>query len=275
MKILKKMPLILGILIMIGGILGMAYPVVGSYLNSVNHKRVIQNYTSEIKDFSDEQTEQLLKDAEAYNEKVRSRSENITSLDEAELEEYMRTLPVSDTGMIGYIDIPKIGMTIPIYHGTSEGVLQVGVGHLAGSSLPVGGKGTHTVLTGHSGLPSSKLFTDLDRLENGDRFSIMVLNRTLTYEVDLMEVVLPEEADRLHIEDDKDICTLVTCTPIGINTHRLLVTGHRVENEVAKPVVKEQVEDIEEQDDSTNKAFVVFWILIVIIGIGLIWKLRK
>lgn len=275
MKILKKMPLILGILIMIGGILGMAYPVVGSYLNSVNHKRVIQNYTSEIKDFSDEQTEQLLKDAEAYNEKVRSRSENITSLDEAELEEYMRTLPVSDTGMIGYIDIPKIGMTIPIYHGTSEEVLQVGVGHLAGSSLPVGGKGTHTVLTGHSGLPSSKLFTDLDRLENGDRFSIMVLNRTLTYEVDSMEVVLPEEADRLHIEDDKDICTLVTCTPIGINTHRLLVTGHRVENEVAKPVVKEQVEDIEEQDDSTNKAFVVFWILIVIIGIGLIWKLRK
>lgn len=275
MKILKKMPLILGILIMIGGILGMAYPVVGSYLNSVNHKRVIQNYTSEIKDFSDEQTDQLLKDAEAYNEKVRSRSENITSLDEAELEEYMRTLPVSDTGMIGYIDIPKIGMTIPIYHGTSEEVLQVGVGHLAGSSLPVGGKGTHTVLTGHSGLPSSKLFTDLDRLENGDRFSIMVLNRTLTYEVDSMEVVLPEEADRLHIEDDKDICTLVTCTPIGINTHRLLVTGHRVENEVAKPVVKEQVEDIEEQDDSTNKAFVVFWILIVIIGIGLIWKLRK
>ena len=253
----------------------MAYPVVGSYLNSVNHKRVIQNYTSEIKDFSDEQTEQLLKDAEAYNEKVRSRSENITSLDEAELEEYMRTLPVSDTGMIGYIDIPKIGMTIPIYHGTSEEVLQVGVGHLAGSSLPVGGKGTHTVLTGHSGLPSSKLFTDLDRLENGDRFSIMALNRTLTYEVDSMEVVLPEEADRLHIEDDKDICTLVTCTPIGINTHRLLVTGHRVENEVAKPVVKEQVEDIEEQDDSTNKAFVVFWILIVIIGIGLIWKLRK
>jgi sortase A len=142
---------------------------------------------------------------------------------------YNDTLDITGTGIMGYIDIEKIGVELPIYHGVDQGVLQIGVGHLEGSSLPVGGENTHCILTGHRGLPSAKLFTDLDEMKIGDKFTVTVLDRVLTYEVDQIKVVLPEDTSELTIREGKDYCTLVTCTPYGINTHRLLIRGVRVE----------------------------------------------
>ena len=139
---------------------------------------------------------------------------------------------------MGYINIPKINVSLPVYHGVDEAVLQVAVGHIEGTSLPIGGQGTHSVMSGHRGLPSARLFTDLDELEKGDIFYLMVLDETLSYEVDQIRIVLPTELSDLEIEKDKDLCTLVTCTPYGINTHRLLVRGHRVENPEEQPVVR-------------------------------------
>jgi sortase A len=147
---------------------------------------------------------------------------------------YNDTLDLTGTGVMGYIDIDKIGVELPIYHGVDAEVLQIGVGHLEGSSLPVGGVNTHCILSGHRGLPSAKLFTDLNEMAIGDRFTITVLDRVLTYEVDQIKVVLPEDASELAIEEGKDYCTLVTCTPYGINTHRLLVRGIRVDGEITR-----------------------------------------
>lgn len=137
---------------------------------------------------------------------------------------------------MGYIEIPKLQCTLPIYHGTDEGTLQRNIGHLSGSSVPVGGESTHSVLSGHRGLPSAKLFSDLDKLTEGDQFVLRVLNETLTYEVDQILIVLPDEMDSLRIEEGKDQCTLVTCTPYGVNSHRLLVRGHRIENGAASDI---------------------------------------
>ena len=142
---------------------------------------------------------------------------------------YEKTLDITGTGIMGYISIPKIKVELPIYHGTEDGVLQIACGHLEGSSLPVGGASTHAVLSAHRGLPSAKLFTNLDKLETEDTFTITILDRVLTYQVDEIAIVLPSETDKLQIEEGKDYCTLMTCTPYGINTHRLLVRGHRVE----------------------------------------------
>ena len=144
--------------------------------------------------------------------------------------EYNRQLAVTDSGIMGYIDIPKIRVTLPIYHGTDETILQIAIGHIAGTSLPVGGASTHCVVSGHRGLPSARLFTDIDKLVEGDTFTMTVLNRTVTYEVDQIRIVEPTDLSNLQIEEGKDYCTLVTCTPYGINTHRLLVRGHRVAN---------------------------------------------
>ena len=151
-------------------------------------------------------------------------------LSDRELEEYNSVLDVTGTGIMGYVDIPKINVSLPIYHGTDESVLQIAIGHLAGSSLPVGGEGSHCVISGHRGLPSARLFTDIDQLQEGDRFMLQVLGETLTYEVDQIRTVLPDELDDLQREEGQDYCTLVTCTPYGVNTHRLLVRGHRVPN---------------------------------------------
>jgi sortase A len=151
-------------------------------------------------------------------------------LTDQEKEEYNSLLDVSGTGIMAYIEIPRINVVLPVYHGTNEDVLQTAVGHLEGTSLPVGGAGTHCVLSGHRGLPSARLFTDLDKLTSGDTFVLNVLDEVLTYEVDQIRIVLPSDLSELVIEDGKDYCTLVTCTPYGINTHRLLVRGKRIES---------------------------------------------
>ncbi len=212
------------------------YPSVSDYWNSFHQTRAITSYAQEVANLDQARYDQLWADARAYNQSLLGR-DNAYLLSDAQKEEYNRLLDVSGLGVMGYIEIPGIGCSLPIYHGTEESVLQIAVGHLEWTSLPVGGESTHCVLSGHRGLPSAKLFTNLDKLVVGDLFMLRILDEVLTYEVDQVLIVEPQETDALKIEEGKDYCTLVTCTPYGINTHRLLVRGHRVDNvEQAKTI---------------------------------------
>lgn len=212
------------------------YPSVSDYWNSFHQTRAITSYAREVANLDQARYDRLWEDAKAYNQSLLGR-DNAYLLSDAQKEEYDRLLNVSGLGVMGYIEIPGIGCSLPIYHGTEESVLQIAVGHLEWTSLPVGGESTHCVLSGHRGLPSAKLFTNLDKLVVGDLFMLRILDEVLTYEVDQILIVEPQETDALKIEEGKDYCTLVTCTPYGINTHRLLVRGHRVDNvEQAKTI---------------------------------------
>lgn len=228
------------VLILVAGICVMLYPTFSDWYNGLHQSRAIADYNEAVDTNSEERNEELWQQAKAYNEKLAQTGIDLSLGNEddtdPEKKEYLETLDVSGTGIMGYINIPSVHIRLPIYHDTSEGVLQIAVGHLAGTSLPVGGKSTHSVLTGHTGLPSAKLFTDIDQLKEGDTFQIIVLDHTLTYEVDDIQTVLPDQVDSLRIEEGKDLVTLITCTPYGINTHRLLVTGHRIPTpETEKP----------------------------------------
>lgn len=218
------------ILIFLVGLSLLLYPSVSDYWNSLHQSRAIAKYVEQVSDLDNDLYEQLWTAAQDYNQTLPGKSDRY-EMTEEEREQYESLLNVSGNGIIGYIEIPRIGCSLPIYHGTDEAVLQIAVGHIEGTSLPVGGEGTHCVLSGHRGLPSAKLFTDLDKLEEGDTFMLRILDETLTYAVDQILIVEPQEVDALSIEEGKDYCTLVTCTPYGINTHRLLVRGHRVENQ--------------------------------------------
>ena len=230
MRLIRKhFTTILLVLILLTGVSLLLYPTVSDYWNSFHQSRAIASYVEAVAEIDNTDYEKMWQEAVAYNEKLKDNSGRWMPTDE-ELEEYERLLNVSDTGIMGYIEIPKIKVSLPIYHGTDEAILQIAIGHIPGSSLPVGGKGTHCVVSGHRGLPSAKLFTDLDQLEEGDLFMMRILDETLTYEVDQVRIVEPEELSDLEIDEDKDLCTLVTCTPYGINSHRFLVRGHRVEN---------------------------------------------
>lgn len=231
----KKLPTIILILVFLIGLSLLLYPTVSDYWNSFHQTRAVATYSEDIANISDETYEGLLEEARAYNEALQENGAHWT-LTEEELEEYNGILDMSSTGVMGYIDIPKINCTLPIYHGTGDVALQKGAGHLEGSSFPVGGTSTHAVLSSHRGLTAARLFTDLDQLSAGDTFTITVLNEVLTYEVDRILTVLPTELDALTIEEGMDYCTLVTCTPYGINTHRLLVRGHRIDTEEASAV---------------------------------------
>ena len=230
MKFLKKhlVTIILCVIFLVG--LGLiVYPTFADYWNSMHQYHAILDYAEEISVMDDNQYEEMLEEARAYNEKIAERGINWILSDEEKA--YYRTLlTAGSSGIMGYIDISKIDIKLPIYHGTSEDILQTSIGHLEGSSLPVGGEGSHCALSGHRGLPSAKLFSDLDKLKEGDTFVMVILSETLTYEVDQIRVVEPSDMTELKIEPNKDYCTLVTCTPYGINTHRLLVRGHRIEN---------------------------------------------
>ena len=217
------------------GLSVLLYPSISSYWNSKTQSKAIVDYEAMLASYKPEDYTAVFEAANAYNQELQQLEEPL--LNHSQLSGYHETLNVSGTGMMGYITIPKISQELPVYHGTSEGVLSVAVGHLEGTSLPVGGESTHCVVSGHTGLPSAKLFTNLNQLEKGDTFLFRILDETLTYEVDQILIVLPQETDALHIEEDKDLCTLVTCTPYGVNSHRLLVRGHRVENaEIAKTI---------------------------------------
>lgn len=208
----------------------LAYPTFSNYWNSFHQTRAIASYNESVAAMSAEDYEKLWQNAVAYNDRHRANGGNLRALSDSEMEDYLQQLDIAGNGVMGYIEIPKINVSLPIYHGTSEGVLQIAVGHLDNTSLPVGGASTHAVLSGHRGLPSAKLFTDLDDLDLGDVFLLRILNETLTYEVDQIHIVLPEEVDDLAIQEGRDCCTLVTCTPYGINSHRMLVRGARTEN---------------------------------------------
>lgn len=230
MSWLKKngLTLILLLILLIGAGL-IAYPSFANWWNSFHQSRAVASYAETVANMNTEEYERIISKAQAYNRKL-SRSGILWTLDEDEEKEYKEQLDIGTSGIMGYIDIPKIDVMLPIYHGIEESILQVAVGHIPGTSLPVGGKGSHCVVSGHRGLPSARLFTDIDKLVEGDTFTITVLNKTLTYEVDQIRTVLPTDLSDLQIEKGKDYVTLVTCTPYGINTHRLLVRGHRIEN---------------------------------------------
>ena len=218
------------ILILVVGLSLMLYPSLSNWWNEAHQSRAIAAYSQEVSKLDENRYDELWQQAWEYNRSLVGR-ENAYLLDDSQKAEYERLLDVSGMGIMGYIEIPSINVSLPIYHGTEESVLQVAVGHLEWTSLPVGGESTHCVLSGHRGLPSAKLFTDLDRLVVGDRFRLGVLDQVLTYEVDQILIVEPQDTEALLIEEGKDLCTLVTCTPYSINTHRLLVRGHRVETE--------------------------------------------
>ena len=223
----KNLSTIILILIFLVGLSVMLYPSVSDAVNRKHQSRAVAGYAEEVEQLSDADYQTYFDAADAYNRQLNATPNAFYKPDL--VSGYAQTLDISGTGIMGYITIPKISVELPIYHGTDEGVLQVAAGHLEGSSLPVGGAGTHAVISAHRGLPSAKLFTNLDELEVGDRFTITVLNRVLTYEVDQISIVLPTEVDQLLPTEGMDYVTLMTCTPYGINTHRLLVRGKRVE----------------------------------------------
>ena len=223
----KNLSTIILILIFLVGLSVMLYPSVSNAVNRKHQSRAVAGYAEEVEQLSDADYQAYFDAADAYNRQLNTTPNAFYKPDL--VSGYAQTLDISGTGIMGYITIPKISVELPIYHGTDEGVLQVAAGHLEGSSLHVGGAGTHAVISAHRGLPSAKLFTNLDELEVGDRFTITVLNRVLTYEVDQISIVLPTEIDQLLPTEGMDYVTLMTCTPYGINTHRLLVRGKRVE----------------------------------------------
>ena len=224
------------VLLFVIGLSLLLYPALSDYWNSLHQSAAISDYAENVADLSKENYDELWTASKNYNASLVPRF-NAFLLTDEQKEQYDSLLNVSGLGIMGYIEIPEINCSLPIYHGTDESVLQIAAGHISWSSLPTGGESTHCVLSGHRGLPSAKLFTNLDKLTEGSVFMLRVLDEVLTYEVDQILTVLPDEVDALQIVEGEDLCTLVTCTPYGINSHRLLVRGPRIENvETAKNV---------------------------------------
>ena len=222
----SKLPTIILCIILLAGVCIMAYPTVSDLWNARHATRSIASYIEQVDNTSQAMKEELLQEADDYN---RTLDLGVHfKLDEEAYARYESVLDITVTGIMGYVQIPSIHVNLPVYHGTDEAVLQIAAGHIAGSSLPTGGAGTHAVISGHRGLPSARLFTDLDRLVEGDIFMVTVLDRVCTYQIDQIHIVFPEEIADLAIEEGKDYMTLVTCTPYGINTHRMLIRGHRI-----------------------------------------------
>lgn len=260
------------ILIFVIGLSVMLYPTVSNYINSQSQSKMITGYNNEVALLNDQDYSQIWEAAQKYNMALISKNTRFLPTEE-ESEIYKSDLNIN--GVMGYIEIPKIDVYLPIYHGVSESVLQVGVGHIEGSSLPVGGPGTHSILSGHRGLPTAKLFTDLDKLETGDIFMINVLNETLTYEVSQIQIVEPAEIDSLAIDPQKDLCTLVTCTPYGVNSHRMLVTGTRIENEEDSSTTTIRIAADAMQIEPLTVAPVLAAPLLLVLLVMLLVKYRK
>lgn len=232
----KKVTTILFILIFLIGLSLLLYPTVSDHWNSFHQSKMIISHAENVDRLGKDECEKLIAGAQEYNKALRKFPDrwNMTG---AEKKQYEEQLISDETKIISYVEIPKIKISLPVYHGTGAAVLQEAIGHMEGTSLPVGGEGTHCVLSGHRGLPSAKLFTDLDKLVLGDQFLLYTLNEVLTYEVDQIRVVLPTDLSTLAFEEGKDYCTLFTCTPYGVNTHRLMVRAHRVETVETKHIL--------------------------------------
>lgn len=213
--------------ILVIGMSLLLYPTVSDYINSKNQSRAVRDYSAQVANMANDTATKMIEDAQEYNRRVLEVKDALKRPDK--VSGYNKTLDVTGTGIMGYITIDKIGVELPIYHGVDEAVLQIAVGHLPGTSFPVNGDSTHTVLSGHRGLPSATLFTHLDEMEIGDTFQIDVLKEQYTYRVDQIKIVLPYETGDLVVEEGKEYCTLMTCTPYGVNSHRLLVRGERID----------------------------------------------
>lgn len=262
----KHLSTILLVLMFFVGLSVLLYPTVANYWNSKVQSRVIDDYESVMVNMDEKDYSGFFEEADNFNASLRNMEAPFYNTEK--LTDYGKILDINGTGVMGYIDIDKIKVEIPIYHGTSDAVLADGAGHLLGSSFPVGGRGTHCALSAHRGLPSSKLFSDLDELEIGDTFTITVLDRLLTYQVDQILIVEPEDMEALAIDPNEDYCTLVTCTPYGINTHRLLVRGTRIENAVEKPKIY-----VKNEADRVNPLLVAPFVFIPVLAVALLFYL--
>ena len=261
------------ILIFLVGLSVMLYPTVSDYVNQKNQSRAVASYSEEVENLSDVDYQAYFDAADDYNRRLAETPDAFYRPEQ--VSGYTDTLDVSGTGIMGYITISKIGVELPVYHGTSDGVLQVAAGHLEGSSLPVGGAGTHAVISAHRGLPSAKLFTNLDELEVGDTFTITVLDRVLNYEVDQISIVLPTETDLLQPVEGKDYVTLMTCTPYGINTHRLLVRGKRIENAENQKHIRVTADALRIEPIIVAPALAVPMLLVMLVVMLAVPHLRK
>lgn len=247
----------------IAGLSLLIYPSFSNHWNQRHQIRTIARYEEKVEGLTEKQYEKLWNDATLYNKNLRH---TMYALNDDEKKVYNETLDVTSTGMMGYVEIPKINVSLPIYHGTDAEILQIAIGHIPGTSLPVGGESTHCVISGHSGLPSVRLFTDIDQLKIGDTFMLQILDQTLYYEVNQIKTVLPTEKDDLKIVEGQDYCTLMTCTPYGVNTHRLLVRGNRINKtnlRIRRDLVKTDPVILD-----------IFWIALAII-IAFIWYLTS
>lgn len=264
MKFIKKhFSTLIIVLILLAGLSLLLYPTISDYWNSFHQTRAIASYVKAVDHLDKKDYERIWKEAKQYNKDL-SLTGIQMPLSKAKQKEYQKLLNISGNGIMGYIEIPKIRVSLPIYHGVDEGILQIATGHLAGTSMPVGGKSSHCVISGHRGLPSARLFTDLDKMSKGDVFMIHVLNKTLTYEVDQIRIVLPDNLSDLKIQDGQDLFTLVTCTPYGVNTHRLLVRGHRIANIDSASAAADAV-----RVDSLVVATVMAIAVLIILSLGL------
>lgn len=257
----NKLTTILLILAFFAGLSLLLYPTVSDYWNPLHASQAVADYAENVRNLEAEKYEQVLQDARNYNQMIPYKHTTF-ALSEEDKGAYDTLLDISGTGVMGYIEIPTINISLPVYHGTEDAVLQIAVGHLEWSSLPVGGEDTHCVLSGHRGLPSAKLFTNLDKLVVGDKFVMRVLDEVLTYEVDQILIVEPTDVSTLIIEVGKDLCTLVTCTPYGINSHRLLVRGRRIENQEeaqAIRVTSDTYSPDKPPDDTVTRTVLKVW----------------
>ena len=269
----KNKSTIILILVFFVGLSVMLYPTLSDYVNQLHQSRAVATYAEDVDNLTDADYSAYFEAADAFNAQIAADPDALFHADR--FTSYNATLDVTGTGIMGYITIEKIGVELPIYHGTSDGVLQVAAGHLEGTSLPVGGESTHAVISAHRGLPSAKLFTNLDQLEVGDTFPITVLDRVLTYEVDQISIVLPTETDLLQPVEGKDYVTLMTCTPYGINTHRLLVRGKRIENAENQKHIRVTADALRIEPIIVAPALAVPMLLVMLVVMLAVPHLRK
>ena len=281
----RKIILILTAVISLVLALGIAlYPMISAIYNEQHQSKIHTQFLQQVEDTDDSKLQEALQHARAYNAALSGVvSDDAFSKDSLQgaSEEYQSLLNVTGRGIMGYVSVPKINVTLPIYHGTDSGTLERGIGHLLGTSLPVGGDSTHSVLTAHSGMASQRMFSDLPGLVEGDVFYLEVLGDTLAYQVDQINTVLPHDTTYLGIEAEQDLCTLVTCTPFGVNSHRLLVRGHRIPYEEAEEIIQQQ----EQMEVKTGSTWQNEYIKGIAIGLGIvllfliifliIWLLRR
>lgn len=247
------------------GVSLLLYPILSEYWNSLHQSQAIAAYMDAVEEMDSSSYEAMRNAAKAYNAALPEDEARFHPGKDGE-KEYEDLLDITGTGIMGYVEIPGISVSLPIYHGTDDDILQIAIGHIEGSSLPVGGPGTHCVISGHRGLPSSKLFTDLDQITEGDIFMLRVLDETLTYEVDQIRIVEPDDLSLLALEEGKDYCTLVTCTPYGVNSHRLLVRGHRIENQTDGSLARITADAVQMDPRLVAMALAVPVLLLLLLG---------